>query len=267
MCCFSGPVEDVSNTGIFVRLQGGNQYIVYSMEYRTRDDVAMILPIPTVLDCPENSVEFVDLSDYDNFFRDMKAGFPEPVNRSKSMPMMGGLIGCAARSTLKVHQVGKFEASFVPKRKDFARLDKRFQLPISVWRDLGSYKDYGFVVCKLRKSYGDDKQKIHPIAFKFPTRDADKLYFPTVHVHDGTVKPRSEFDHDLYYQPTSERDYKTFDHNGWTESTSHAKRFMLTNKTKDIVLASRPCFKKKMHGTFDNVDVTVSRDLATVGGD
>jgi hypothetical protein len=42
--------------------------------------------------------------------------------------------------------------------------------------------------------------KIHPMAFRFPTRDPARLFFPTVHVHDGRVRARARFDHTLYFQ-------------------------------------------------------------------
>jgi hypothetical protein len=45
-----------------------------------------------------------------------------------------------------------------------------------------------------------DPQPIHPMAFAFPTRHPDRLFFPTVHVHDGKVHTAAEFDHQLYCQ-------------------------------------------------------------------
>ncbi len=32
------------------------------------------------------------------------------------------------------------------------------------------------------------------MAFEFPHRDPTRLFFPTVHVHDGRVHARAEFD-------------------------------------------------------------------------
>ena len=46
MCCFSGPVQSVSNTRIFARNSGlTNQFLVYEMNFSAKDDLAMILPI------------------------------------------------------------------------------------------------------------------------------------------------------------------------------------------------------------------------------
>ncbi len=45
--------------------------------------------------------------------------------------------------------MGSFEASFVPTRRDFSRLDQRFRLPDDVWQALLGYDDWGFAVFKL----------------------------------------------------------------------------------------------------------------------
>ena len=39
------------------------------------------------------------------------------------------------------------------------------------------------------------------MAFSFPRHDPDRLFFPTVHIHDGHVYSVAQFDHSLYYQP------------------------------------------------------------------
>ena len=35
--------------------------------------------------------------------------------------------------------------------------------------------------------------EIHPMAFEFPTRHPDKLFFPTNHVHDGALHDKAVF--------------------------------------------------------------------------
>ena len=53
----------------------------------------------------------------------------------------------------------------------------------------------------------------HPIAFEWKTRLRGQVYFPTVHIHDGTVHKEDEFDHALYLQD-SELDSKVGDYDG-----------------------------------------------------
>jgi hypothetical protein len=38
------------------------------------------------------------------------------------------------------------------------------------------------------------------MAFRFKTREKDAIYFPTLHVHDGELHERADFDHALFYQ-------------------------------------------------------------------
>src|SRR4051812_7997630 len=213
MCCFSQPVEFVAGTNIFARPARAGQYLVYSMTLKTGSDLAMILPIPTPKASKEDAVTFINLEKYPDLFDDLRAGFPEPrpAGRAKD----DAPTPLAAPPKLKVVEVGSFVASFVPTVKDFSRLDEQFKLPEGTWDKLPRYKDYGFAVFKLKKG----EQKVHPMAFEFPRADERKLFFPTVHIHDGKVHDQARFDHVLYCQgaDTGMR---------WTESPQPASFFV-----------------------------------------
>jgi hypothetical protein len=132
MCIFSGDVNAVSDTQIFARQSSSNcQFLVYAMTYDADLELAMILPLPTPVDAPEDAVQFIDLSNYSDFFKDMSAGFPAPMT-------MGRGIDPFESKSLQVYQVGNFEASFVPKQADFERLDPRFRLSNNIWGDTKS---------------------------------------------------------------------------------------------------------------------------------
>ena len=213
MCCFSRHVEKVWSTRIFARpLEAGRQLLVYGMSLEVAADVAMILPIPVPPGTSEDAVRFVDMSARPTFFDDLSALFPriEPQSGDLSLSRFAP----QPASMLVVHDVGDFEASFVPSPRDFDRLDARFRLPGEVWEALPSYADWGFCVFKLKAPAGSGRggllglfkapkassRKVHPMAFEFPRRDASQLFFPTVHVHDGLVHPTAHFDHELYCQ-------------------------------------------------------------------
>lgn len=168
MCCFSGPVH-VGGTKIFARATSPErQILVYSMSVETRDDVAMILPLPTAVETGEDAVRFLDMSGYPDFFTDMKRAFPEAQPLRVPERGKGGMGGGPPKPMLAVHTVGAFEASFVPTRDDFDRLDPRFRMPTVFWRAMPAYRDYGFAVFKLRSS--EEAQCIHPMAFEFARR-------------------------------------------------------------------------------------------------
>jgi hypothetical protein len=212
MCCFSRDVEKVWSTRIFARpLEAGRQLLVYGMSLEVASDVAMILPIPVPQGTAEDAVRFVDMSARPTFFDDVSALFPRLDEERGDLELLRFAPQPAAM--LVVHDVGDFEASFVPSQRDFFRLDARFRLPDDVWEALPSYADWGFCVFKLKappsgrgglfglfKSPKPSSRKIHPMAFEFPRRDASQLFFPTVHVHDGLVHPTAHFDHELYCQ-------------------------------------------------------------------
>jgi hypothetical protein len=255
MCMFSGDVKAVSDTQIFARqASSSSQFLVYAMNYDADSELAMILPLPTPVSAPEDSVQFIDLSKYSDFFKDMSDGFSPP------MTMGRGIVPWAEKS-LQVHQVGSFEASFVPKQADFGRLDPRFRLSNDIWASLPQYRDSGFAVFKLKP----DAKTVHPMAFEFPQRDPGKLFFPTVHIHQGKVRAKANFDHELYCQTEQKHDH-------WEESSYYqlnasspyeegiweiqlAKSFIDIQATKGIVNPDLPIQKRTLSGWFDNCDV------------
>ena len=107
----------------------------------------MVLPIPVLPGSSEDAVRFVDLSEAPDFFTQLSALFP-PVPQPARARVPGEPV--VRSNALVVHQVGDFEASFVPSIEDFERLDARFRLPKKTWHTLPEYADYGFAVFKLR---------------------------------------------------------------------------------------------------------------------
>lgn len=259
MCCFSRPVEHVSSTRIFARpLGGARQLLVYGMTVDLPEELAMVLPIPVPPGSPDDCVTFVDLSSCPTFLDDVAALFPAPA-------AAGGfglrLAQSRAAPKLVVHDVGDFEASFVPSPRDFDRLDARFRLPADVWEALPRYADWGFCVFKLKtakkggllglfKKEGGPR-KIHPMAFEFPRRDTSSLFFPTVHVHDGKVHPTAQFDHELYCQV----DEAFEPYVDWYRSEMRADR--VAPRARAWLDAGRFVFKRAMNGDLPNRDTEV----------
>lgn len=244
MCCFSSKVRDVANTRIFARrIAAERQALVYAMHLDAPQDVAMILPIPVKPGTPEDGVKFVDFSGIPEFFGHLASGFP---SREADGPF-AAVAGGTARQ-LQVVSVGSYDASFVPAVKDFSRLDPRFRLPAGVWEKLGQYADYGFAVFKLKAGKSD----IHPMAFDFPSRHPDRLFFPTVHIHDGQVHPKEEFDHSLYFQTTSSGLRELLK---WEESPTAAVTFARAGKTHGFVDPSLHVRRGFMRGEQENRDV------------
>jgi len=259
MCCFSTPTH-VFGTKIFARLlRPGVQGLAYQMEYKAEQPTAMILPLPVALPAREDSVRFKNLKEYSRLFSDLEKGFPQlPTNslsRSKS-----ATASAAPEAQLAVHDVGDFVATFVPSQADFGRLDPRFVLSKEVWAKLPQYQSYGFAVFQLKELRGSP----HPIALEFDTRMADTVFFPTVHIHDGTVHDKDDFDHVLYTQDavfdqragSYEGPDNVDSHTGFVRSKDQAQSFVMPTQSQGLLAPDLLVHKSTMRGTFANRDLT-----------
>jgi hypothetical protein len=259
MCCFSRPVPYVAGTRIFARaLDDARQALVYSMSFGATDaELAMILPLPVPPSPAEDAVSFVSLEGYDRIFTDMERAFGVPLvemtrsTRSRSVQ---------AVPTLIVHDVGDFEASFVPAQADFDRLDPRFRIAPEVWAQLPQYADWGFAVFKLKQKprglwarltgRGPEKQTVHPMAFVFPVRDPGSLFFPTVHIHDGEVHAEARFDHTLYCQPGPVAGATR----NWDRSETALGEHVDPVRSRGLIDPDALCFRTTLRGVLPNRD-------------
>lgn len=260
MCIFSQPVISVNGTRIFACAStAGMQKLVYQMNYESRYDNAMILPLPVRQPADEGSLRFINLQGYREFFDDLERGFPYEMSRG---------IGCAAMPTaahdgaLKVFEVGDYVASFVPRMADFARLDPQFTLPAATWDQIPQYRDYGFAVFQLAPGAVSP----HPMAFEFAMAEADSLYFPTWHIHDGEVHDEEQFDHVLYLQhagfDSRAYGYVNSDHEdratGLIRSKQVAKAFCAPERTEGIIHPDLLVHRRLIFGVEANQDVRIA---------
>lgn len=270
MCCFSQPVVSVTDTNLFARLsENGTQFLAYQMQFETEKPNAMILPLPVIPNRNDDAVRFISLEKYDDLFKDLDKGFPEmspPPGNSRSW---GVTSAPTVDAHLEVHQVGDFVASFVPTMNDFSRLDPQFVIPKDSWDKIPEYADYGFAVFQLKELGG----KPHPMAFEFETRWPDRIFFPTVHIHDGQVHDIEEFDHMLYLQyPGFDEivgEYKNRDvkdrATGLVRSRFPANKICQTQLTEGIVEPELLVHRFELRGNLKNQDI-VQPVSATMAG-
>ncbi len=258
MCCFSRQVRFVGGTRIFARrIDEGRQFLAYAMNVEIDEALAMVLPLPVPSGVTEDAVKFVDLSAYPKFFDELDSAFEPivlPAKRAFGPPTRG-----QAEQKLVVHRVGSFIASFVPSRGDFARLDPRLRLPESVFDSVRGYDDFGFAVFRLepvrrRLGLGERRQTIHPMAFSFPTREPDSLFFPTLHVHDGTVPASADFDHTFYYQDVGLLCATL----PWHRSRGRLGEKVDCMRASGLVLGDRDGFQAPLHGRLPNTDTVLT---------
>lgn len=264
MCIFSQPVISVNNnTQIFARVaEHDTQFLVYQMNYESRETNAMILPIPIRHPVRADSLRFIDLRHNSEFFDDLSNGFPYQApsfNLSCSAPFN-------ARSSrhLDVFNVGNYIASFVPRLADFSRLDERFALPATTWAKIPQYAEFGFAVFQLAAG----SLRPHPMAFEFEMT-AESIHFPTLHIHDGKIHHTEDFDHVLYMQhagfDSQVYAYRNSDvpdsSTGLIRSKYAAGRFCDIGRCAGVVDGALLVHRKIIRGKYPNQDT----EIATFG--
>jgi hypothetical protein len=253
MCCFSRPIPFVGATKIFARhTPDGRQVLAYAMDVELDAELAMVLPLPVPPRSGDDAVTFVSLEGYEGFFGDLAAAFPQMMTaQSKSR---GRLSLAAEAPKLVVHDVGAFEASFVPTLADFARLDERLTLPPGTWESLPGYADWGFAVFRLKPKkalLGWKRQSIHPMAMSFPTREPGALYFPLLHIHHGEVEPNASFDHELYGQADGVLGATL----GWQRSKAPLGAHVDATRARGLVDGERGGFQLGLRERLPNMDL------------
>jgi hypothetical protein len=275
MCCFTEPVDDVSKTFIFARVEAGRQYLAYQMSLRfgvgfdevetdpigeepetnpsdsrsAAGGLAMVLPVPLSVG---GKFRFIDLTGSREMFNWLEEQFPDPWQlRSGEVVTLD-----AGDSFLEVERVGAYDASFVPTWSDFSRLDPRFRFKGPALEAMQRrYPDWSFAVFCLRPG----AQNVQPMAFSFETRLGSRAFFPCLHVHDGHLRPSAAYDHVLYGQGDRfEEVAGTWGQDtgpGWKKSTSVWAR--KADQTLGIVQTGRPVARLAIVGERKNADVAV----------
>jgi len=247
MCIFTGPVREVAATRIFARmLRPRTQCLAYEAQVGADRDVAMVLALPVDPRTGENAVRFIDLSGVgaSRLFADLQWLFRAPPR--KGAAVSGGV---ARGAVLAVHDVGDYEASYVPTGDDFARLDRRFRLSQRLVRALRRRGERGYAVFKLRASDEGSTRRLHPLGLVFRTREPGTLFFPTLHVHERTLTETAHFDYVLYAQGAP------FPRGRASHAAPDA---FLARRSRGIVAANEPVYRLALRGERDNDDVRVS---------
>jgi hypothetical protein len=227
------------------------------MDLAAAEALAMVLPLPVATRC-DDPLQFVDLSDAPDLFDRLDAAFPVWDTMAPRAPRS------PQAATLPVVRVGAFDASFVPRAADFARLDPRFRLLPEVARAVDTTGERGFAVFQLRATSGGlrgwlDRLRaspvaVHPMGLVFRPADPTRLFFPTVHAHDGAAPPVASFDHTLYAQVPGRPGSASAHHRlGWEESErplGEAARGSLVDPTS-------VAFRARITGDRTNADVEV----------
>jgi len=148
MCIVTSPAV-ISKTNIFVaaNTEHTRQLTVYSNTVKnSHSNNAMILPV-----IDSKSVEFIDMTDYKEFFTDAEAAFK---SRYRTRSIEGTEYMANDSQYLPIINVGDYVCSVAHSLNDLYRLDGTiFNVSDSLTKVLsGGYtsKHWGFIVCKLK---------------------------------------------------------------------------------------------------------------------
>jgi hypothetical protein len=111
---------------------------------------------------------------------------------------------------------------------------------------------------------------IHPMAFEFASRHPDRLFFPTVHVHDGQVHLTAAFSHALYCQVPEAIGSRLLaeprvsepigppkswnPHQSWVASDGTVSAFVDTSRAEGIMDANAVAYRRQVFGLAPNTD-------------
>lgn len=183
--CIINEEAKVTATQLFVAPDAKNerQITVYANNVETNSyNNMMLLPVPY-----PDTVDFIDLSDYENMFKDLEKSFHR-VSRGLSKQSFSMSL---EDNSLAVVDVGSYKATLVPSHAqlDFIDInvfgtvnDKIKEMLAKYYGENGENNaPFGYIVCKLK--YGS--AKYHPFAYAHKIADG-KLFVPTRHEHNDT---------------------------------------------------------------------------------
>ncbi|MCC6750577.1 MAG: hypothetical protein IT371_23145 [Deltaproteobacteria bacterium] len=260
MPCFTRPVAAVGQTQLYARAaDDGGQLLAISATVAAREDLALLVPLPTPAGTAADAVRFLDLQSYPTFFDELGLGFTALPRAASAAPPR------ALRGTPRAHAIAPLELSVAPDLASLARLDARFAPSPRLLARLAEYADFAFAVLRLTSWGGllahfrrPQARLVLPVALHFPRRWSDRLYFPTLAVHDGDDASEPELDHLCYCQP----DERTEPHLArWERSAHAASSFVDPGRAQGLVDGRAPCHRLTLRGPRGNQDLVVGPPL------
>ncbi|MBI5566494.1 MAG: hypothetical protein HY870_16460 [Chloroflexi bacterium] len=247
MGIFSMPIRVASTFNYFARANADHQFLACNFRYEAETPFTLILPLPTPPDTPASAVRFINLSGYDEFFSDMRRGFPNLTRDTGKQSFTDRLLE-KVRDWLDLDTT-QIEFAFFPNRTVLAEMHDSWPVSDAVWASLEPYAACGLVGLKLEAG----ANRLPPIAFEYPRRNLDELAFPTAHnlPQSSAVTLR----HALYAQ-TSKRSLEwRISINAEDERPLRAREFVKTDRTLGLIDPDQPIVSRRLAGPTGNVDV------------
>lgn len=247
MGIFSTPVRVASTFNFFARANADHQFLACNFRYEADAPFTLFLPLPTPSDAPANAVRFINLSGYDEFFSDLRRGFPN-LTRDTGKQSFTDRLREKVRDWLDLDTT-QIEFAFFPNRTVLANMREHWPVSDAVWSDLEPYADCGLVGLKLEAG----ANRLPPIAFEFPRRNPDELTFPTAHNLPPTAA--AHLRHALYAQTAQRSLQWRISINAEDERPIRARDFVKADRTLGLIEPDQPIVSRRLVGPAENVDV------------
>jgi hypothetical protein len=240
MCIFSGEAK-VEGTNIFISpcYYKKEPFLlnVYANEVNTDEENVMILPF--VLSKTEESDDKDSEQTQVHIFKGDSKIFKHLREGFEGIPK-----GLSSMKGIK--RIGAYQVQEIYSLKDASNV---FEIKENVMDSLEKLYGggYGFILAKF--SPDGDNNKKHPIIYLTPFTSAS-LFVPTVHIHDGELKKKEHFDHDIYLVGIKNSE------NQETEIPSEITAYF---KNLDISLPDKNVVRIKLNGLYPNKDI--NKDL------
>lgn len=251
MALFTQPVQVVGPINMFARATAdGQQVLACNFRYTAEAEFTLILPLPTPPDASAQAVRFIDLSNYDGFFGDLRRGFPD-LTREAEKVSLTDRIREKVLDWLDIDTT-QAEITFAPNRAALLHIAEQFKLSAEVQQALARFQQDGFVCLKLAAG----SNRLPPLAFEFPRRAPESVFFPTAHSVGGQFDPQASFNYTLFCQsPHRSLKWRVAADDNFRPLT--AREFMKPDKAHGLIDPADGLLMQRLRGPFENVDICV----------
>lgn len=252
MCMISLPINEVTNTNLFVALddEKQRQLTVYSNLVDNNINAnAMVIPVPH-----PNTVQFHDLSTYKTFFDDCDKSFKlRSLTRGYGVTLSTNSFNFSAdgiKKTIAIQTVGSYRVSVVPSINELENIDENiFVLSDGLKNILAEHYngvEWGFIVFVL----ATDRKEYHPFAWSHNLLNG-QIYIPTRHYHNH--QDDENVDEDLLSYGKSQINMKLYDASNIDQSPMFSSAFIPSLNKNSIQFKQSKQLKQQINQNNNNM--------------
>lgn len=240
MPVFSQRPNGIADLTLFGCTREGRQSLAVSLRISAATDLALIVPVPVTPGATETDVRLLSTDGSQSLFDSLASGFVGSAER----PHRQDAEEADAPRTVRYAAAQAMRAYYVPSIADFDQVGPHLRFPEAALASRPEYASYGFYVFELPA--GQDV-RIVPMAFDFPTRHPEAVYFPTWY-GDPTWMPEEGHRDITVYTQFGER-------LGWQETRETATRFVNAGASRGLIAPDRTVQRKILFGDGNNEDL------------